>query len=302
MLRTSKDVRPFLAKQGTIMTTTKIKSALLTAIFLAGLLLSACASSAIAEEMPSARLSDDLALARSTISLLQTRDFATVRGRFDPWVLGAGADDALRRMSDALGHDEPTSVHVVSAKETHDVQSGDGSSRILLEYQFGSKWIVADATVKTVGADKRLIGLHFTVNALPSSELNAFRLVGKGASQYLFLLSWLLTIALTGWAMYLALRRQSGWRRWLLVAMMPLGLTPAMAMNWNSAQIFILEAFSNPAGSITPIFSIRYPMALLGHTETGAPYLCVSAPLLAVAYLVWLRMTRKSQSASAITP
>jgi hypothetical protein len=281
------------------MTITKFKTA--AAILLTGLSLTVCASLAIAEEAPNGRLSDDLALARSTISLLQTGDLTTVRGRFDPWVLGAGADDSLRRMSDALGHDEPTSMHVVSAKETHDVQSGDGSSRLLLEYQFGNKWIVADATVKTVGADKRLTGLHFTVNALPLSELNAFRLVGKGPSQYLFLLSWLLTIALTGWAMYLALRRQSGWRRWLLVAMMPLGLTPAVAMNWNSAQIFILdEAFTNPAGSITPIFSIRYPMALFGNTETGTPYLYVSAPLLAVAYLVWLRKTRKSQSASAI--
>jgi hypothetical protein len=284
------------------MTITQIKSALLIAIFLARLLLSAYASSAIAEEVPDARLSDDLALVRSTISLLQTGDFATVRGRFDPWVLGVGADESLRRMSDALGHDEPTSVRVISAKETHNVQSGDGSSRILLEYQFGSKWIVADAIVKTVGTDKRLIGLNFAVNAVPLSELNAFHLVGKGAAQYLFLLSWLLTIALTGWAMYLAHRRQSGWRRWLLVTMMPLGLTPAMAMNWNSAQIFILEAFGNPAGYITPIFSIRYPMALLGHTETGAPYLYISAPLLAVAYPVWLWMKRKSQSASAIAP
>jgi hypothetical protein len=291
---------PFLAKQEAIMTTTRIKSAVLTAIFLAGALLSACASSAIAEEMPNARLSDDLALVRSTISLLQTGDLTAVRGRFDPFVLGAGADDSLRRMSEGLGHDEPTSVHVVSAKETHDVQTGDGSSRILLEYQFGRKWIVADATVKTVGADQRLLGLHFTVNALPFSEMNAFHLVGKGASQYVFLLSWLLTIAVTGWATYLALRRHRGWRRWLLVAMMPLGLTPAMAMNWNSAQIFILEAVSNQAGTITPIFSIRYPMALFGHTPTGAPYLCISAPLLAVAYLVWAWMKRKSQSATAV--
>jgi hypothetical protein len=75
---------------------------------------------------------------------------------------------------------------------------------------------------------------------------------------------------------------------------MPLGLTPTVAMNWNTEQVFILEALSNPAGYTIPIFAVRYPMALFGNTETGAPFLYLSVPLIAVAYLMRQRGKRES--------
>jgi hypothetical protein len=65
---------------------------------------------------------------------------------------------------------------------------------------------------------------------------------------------------------------------------MQLRLTPTVALNWNTAQAFVLEAFSNPVGYSIPIFAIRYP--ILGNTETGALCLYISAPLVAIAYLI----------------
>src|SRR5262249_35235367 len=182
------------------------------------------------------RLSDDIALAKSTILLLQAQNFNAVRERLDPRYVGEVPDDALRRMSDAIGTRAATSAEIISARETHDTRTRDGSSRIMLEHQSGSKWVVTDAVVRTVGAEKRLARLYFTVNSLPLKELNAFHLLGKGLPQYLFLAGWVLTIVLTGWAIYLAFKRHRGWRRWLLIALMPLGLTPAMAPNRNIAQ------------------------------------------------------------------
>ena len=74
---------------------------------------------------------------------------------------------------------------------------------------------------------------------------------------------------------------------------MPLGLTPTVAVNWNTAQVWVLEAVNNPAGQVIPIFALRYPMALFGATETLVPYLYVSAPLIALGYLIW--QWRRSQ-------
>jgi hypothetical protein len=70
---------------------------------------------------------------------------------------------------------------------------------------------------------------------------------------------------------------------------MPLGLTPTVAVNWNTAQVWVLEALNNPAGHVIPIFALRYPMALFSYTETRVPYFYVSAPLIALGYLIWHR-------------
>lgn len=245
----------------------------------------------------SSRLSDDIALTKSTIDLLAAKDFAAVRQRFDT-KMGQVSDDTLNKMSSVIGAKEPPSIETISSKETHEAQTGDGSSRIFLEYGLAAnKWVIVDAAIKTEGASKHFLRLFLTPNALPLRELNAFHLFGKGISQYLFLLAWIAVIALTVWAMMLAYRQQTGWRKWALMASMPLGLTPTVAMNWNTAHVWMLEATSNAAGSTVPLVSLRYPMALFGRTETYVPYLYISAPLIAAGYLLW--QLRRSRPAAA---
>jgi|SRR5690242_4108183 len=136
----------------------------------------------------------------------------------------------------------------------------------------------------------RLEAAHPTLlhRQCPAAErANAFHLFGKGLAQYLFLACWIAVIALTAWAMVVAFRRQTGWRRWVLIVLMPSGLTPTVALNWNTAQIWVLEAFSNSAGQSIPVLAFRYPMALYGYTELRVPYLYVSLPLIALGYLIW---------------
>jgi hypothetical protein len=238
------------------------------------------------------RLADDIALTKATIALLAAKDTATVRDRLDP-ATGEVSDDKLRQMSDFVGASEPTSIETIWSTETHNLQTGDGNSRIVLEYGLAGKWLVVDAIVRTKDDSKRFTRLFLTANALPLTELNAFHLFGKGPLQYLFLAGWIGVIALTAWAMILAFRRHTGWRRWALIAVMPLGLTPTVAVNWNTAQVWVLEAVNNSAGYVIPVFAVRYPMALFWHTETLVPYLYVSAPLIALGYLIW--QWRRSQ-------
>jgi hypothetical protein len=181
-----------------------------------------------------------------------SRDFAAVRNRLDP-AMGEVSDDQLSKMADAIGTGEPTSMETIWSTERHSLDTGNGSSRMLLEYALAGKWLVVDAAVKTEAGQKRLPQLFLTSNALPLSELNAFHLFGKGPVQYLFLACWLATIGLTGWAMITAYRRQTGWRKWALIAVMPLGLTPTVAVDWNTAQIWVLEAIGNATTQSIPI-------------------------------------------------
>ncbi|MCP3458816.1 MULTISPECIES: hypothetical protein [unclassified Bradyrhizobium] len=241
-----------------------------------------------------ARISDDIALTKATISLLAGKDLAAFRERLDPRI-GQAPDDKLRQMSDLIGASEPTSIETISATGTHFVQSGDGNSnsRIILEYTLTGKWVIVDATIKTQGTSKRFTGLFITSNTLPLRELNAFHFFGKGPVQYLFLAGWISVIGLTAWAIAIAFRRHTGWRRWALIVAMPLGLTPTLAVNWNTAYIWVMEAASNSAGEVIPIFAVRYPMALFSQNELRVPYLYVSAPLIAFAYLIWRWVQRR---------
>jgi hypothetical protein len=246
------------------------------------------AVAALADDAPNSRLSDDVALTKATVSLLAAGDFAAVRDRLDPTIAQI-SDDTPHQMSDLFGASEPTSIETIRSTERHNLQTGDGNSRILLEYGLTGKWVVVDVVVKTEAASKRFPRLFLTANALPLRELNAFHLFGKGPLQYLFLAGWIAAIVFTAWAIIIAFKRHTGWRKWALIALMPLGLTPTVAVNWNTAQVWVLEAISNAAGQVIPIFAARYPIALFGYTETHVPYLSVSAPLIALGYLIWQR-------------
>jgi hypothetical protein len=244
-------------------------------------------------------LADDVALTKATVSLLAAKDVAAVRERLDP-AAGPVSDTTLLQMAGVVGATEPVSIETISERASHNIQTGDGNSRLILEYTLpDKKWVVVDAAVKTQGGAKHLTRLFVTANALPLREGNAFHLLGKGVMQYLFLASWLAVIGITLWAMVVAFRRHNGWRRWALMAAMPLGLTPTVAMNWNTAQVWVLEAVNNAAGSVIPIFAFRYPMALYGRTETLVPYLYISAPLIAFGYLIWA--WRRPRTPEAIT-
>ena len=255
----------------------------------------AAQNSPIAPTPPSqgSRLAEDVAFAKDTISRLQLSDFKAVRQRLER--PSEVSDDVLRKMAYTLGVTEPISVDLISAKTTIHEQTGNGFSRAVLEYEFGDRWVVARATVRTAGGEKWFRDLHLTLNGAPLSELNAFHLFGKGPPQYLFLFAWILALALSGCAIYLAFRRHTGWRKWALGLPMPLGLTPAFALNWNTAQAFVVEFVSTPTGSNVPLFALHFPMASFGRMETGAPYLYISAPLIAIAYLSWYLVRGRSR-------
>jgi hypothetical protein len=98
-----------------------------------------CWTAALAADGPNSPISDDVALTKATIALLAKKDFGAVRDRFDP-AMGQISDDTLRQMSDAVAASDPVSVETISATGGHNASTGDGYSRIVLEYGFTGKW------------------------------------------------------------------------------------------------------------------------------------------------------------------
>ena len=251
---------------------------------------------AFAADPADARLVADVAVAKATISLLQSRDFAAVRDRFQP-AIGRVRDDDLARMADLIAG-EVKSVETISSKGTFDLTTGNGESQTILEYRIDSRWVVADVVLKTENNIKRVSGLFFSVNSRPLRELSVLQLSGKGFAQYAFLAGWLGIIGLTGCAMVLAFRRHSTWRRWALMIAMPVGLGPAVAMNWSNGAFWSFGGtVTKGAASFYPILGGRFPMAwfeMFGGTEMGAPVLYMSAPLIAIGYLIWRAIASKA--------
>jgi len=257
---------------------------------------------AFAADPTDARLMADVAVAKATITLLQSRDFTAARDRFHP-AIGPLPDDVLARMGDVVAG-ETKSVETISSKGRFDLGPRNSESQTILEYQIGARWVVADVVIKTENDIKRISGLYFSVNSQPLRELNLFQLSGKRFAQYAFLAGWIGVIGLTGCAMVLAFRRHSGWRRWALMIAMPLGLGPAVAVNWSNGAFWMFGGtVTKGAATFVPILSGRFPMAwfgMFGGAEMGAPYLYMSAPLVAIGYLIWRGIDSSPRSPAGI--
>jgi hypothetical protein len=244
---------------------------------------------AFAADPTDPRLIADVAVAKATITLLQSRDYNAARRQFHANV-GPLPDDVLARMADVVAG-EAKSVETISSKGRFDLGPGNSESQTILEYQMGARWVVADVVVKTENNTKRISGLYFSVNGQPLRDLSIFRLSDRGFAEYAFLAAWVGIVSLTGSAMVLAFRRHSGWRRWALTIAMPIGLGPAVAMNLGNGAFWSFGGIvTKGAASFYPILSARLPMAwfgIFGGAEFRAPYLYMSAPLIAIGYLIW---------------
>jgi hypothetical protein len=250
---------------------------------------------AFAADPTDARLVADVTMAKAVIALLQSRDFIGVRERFHP-AIGPLSDDVLGGMSGAVAG-ETQSIETVSSKGNFGPGTGNRESQTILEYHIGSRWVTANVVIKTESNIQRVSGLYFSVNNQPLKDSNT--LSGKGFVQYGFLMGWSGIIGLTGYAMIMAFRQHSGWRRWVLTIAMPVGFGPAVVMNWSNAAFWTFGG-SEIRGATTfyPFFSARFPMAwfgMFGGADFHTPYFSVSAPLIAIGYLGW-RSIRGSEN------
>jgi len=124
--------------------------------------------------------------AQGYVELLRQGQFDHIEHDAEPSIVDAHSRDTLAKMAAIFPAGTPQSIKVVGGHVFHG--PAYSTTDITLEYQFPSKWLLAQITTQQKGAVSSIIGFH--VNPIPDSleNLNKFTLAGKSPTQYLTLI------------------------------------------------------------------------------------------------------------------
>jgi hypothetical protein len=160
----------------------------------------------------------------------------------------------------------PESIKVVGAHEFHGPEYS--TTDITLEYQFPSKWLLAQIATQQKGEVSSIVGFH--VNPIPDSleNLNKFTLAGKSATQYLTLICSVGSLLFTFYVFVLCIRSKDMKPKWLWLIIVLVGVGK-FAVNWGTDQwTYQLIAIQIPCFSMTR--SLYGPWIVAAYVPLGA--------------------------------
>ena len=229
----------------------------------------------------------DQALAMYYVDQLRTRNFDSIDRAAIPSVRGPKLYDALLKMADTMPEkDAPTSRNLVGAQISNNAEGT--TTRLIFEYDFAGKWVVANVTLLRKPDAVSLVAL--SVRAIPESleARHRFRLTGKSAMHYVVLALAIAFPLLTLYALFVnartrtaAERKGKPWKTlaWVLFILFGVG---SFSINWTTGETqffpYTLRVFSVSASSVL----------------NGPWTLSVSLPLGAIALLVRRRFLKAS--------
>lgn len=208
--------------------------------------------------------------AKKRVDLLRLHEFDQIVQELDPSLSGPNVRDTLREMSDLFPLEDPKSVKVVNLKKASDDKGR--TTLVSLEYEFTSRWLVAD--IATTEADRKTLITGFHVTPIPEAleKTNALTLEGKGLSQFFGLLLAVGVFLFSLFAFVACLKTNGVRYKWLWCAFTLCGVFK-LALNWTTGQ-----------WSIAPL-SVNIPCAGLTAVPPYAPWtLSIFVPLGAILF------------------
>src|SRR5258708_19719802 len=141
--------------------------------------------------------------------------------------------DPVCKMAAIFPAETPQSIKVVGAHVFHGPEYS--TTDITLEYQFPSKWLLAQITTQQKGAVSSIVGFH--VNPIPDSleNLNKFTLAGKSPTQYLTLLCSVSSLLFALYVFVQCIRSKDMKPKWLWAIIVLVGVGK-FAFNWGTGQ------------------------------------------------------------------
>lgn len=247
------------------------------------LLLLGCNQAALMKRFASP---EDEANAKKYIDLLQQRRFEQIERELDPSLVDSNTQDTLARMAAMIPAEGPKSIKVVGA---HVFRGPDVSrTNITLEYEFPSKWVLAELTTQKKEGSSTLVGFHVTPIADSLENLNKFNLVGKGKVQYFVLILAILSTLFSLYALVLCIRTKNVKNKWLWVIFVLVGVGK-LTVNWTTGEW----------GFQTLAFQISCGIA---SAQLYGPWMvAVSLPLGAIVFLL-RRQGSEPNQASVLPP
>jgi len=228
-------------------------------VFLLSILLTACNQADVMQKFASA---EEQALAKSYIDHLRARDFDYIEKAADSSIRDPALRETLTKMANMVPNGPPISVKLVGA---HSFRGLDVRTlNTTFEYEYGSKWLVANVVMQEKSGAKTIIGF----NVYPRSESleaeNRFTLAGKVPAQYMVLAAAIAAALLTTYSLIVCARTKVPDRKWLWLLFILAGFGK-LSVNWTtgewgfaplSVQLFSASAFASINGPWTIAVSV----------------------------------------------
>lgn len=219
-------------------------------LLLALVLLAACDQADVLRKFASA---EEQSLAKSYIDHLRARDFDYIEKTTDPSILSPALRETLAKMASIFPNESLISVKLVGA---HSFRRADlHTLNATFEYEYGSKWLVANVVTQEKGGIKTIVGFNVYPRSQSLEAENRFTLVGKALTQYLVLAGAIAAALLTIYSLVVCVRTKLPGRKWPWVLFILVGFGK-FAVNWTTGEWGVsplsVQLFS--AGVFAPLY------------------------------------------------
>lgn len=174
--------------------------------------------------------------AKSNVDYLRHGQFDKIEASLDPSIDRANVPADLARMASILPQQEPQSIKTVGAYVTCATRKGC-DTRVTLEYQFPSKWILVEMVVHRQNNTATITDFHIEPERDSLDAINRFTLLGKDPVQYAILSTAILFATVMLYALVLCIKTRMEKRKWLWMLFILLGLGQ-VGVNWTTGETF----------------------------------------------------------------
>jgi hypothetical protein len=212
----------------------------------------------------------DEAIARECVESLRQGKFDEVKHQLDPEIADSHIDETLSKMAALFPSQDPESLKVVGVNFRRG--KGNSATNIKLEYEFPSKWLLANVAINRKGDAWSIVDFRLTDQPDSLENINKFTLIGKSPIQYCVLALALFTILFSLCALIVCIRTREVKMRWMWCLSIFVGVGQ-YAINWTTGR-----------GTFTPI-SLHIPSAAATKLSSEPWIIAISLPLGAILFL-----------------
>lgn len=220
--------------------------------------------------------------AKINFDYLRHRQFDRIESSLDASIDRTTLRDNLEQMAAAIPAGEPLSVKTVGAHADWDSRKGT-NTRVDLEYQFPSQWILVEMIVHTQDSKSAITSFYVRQESQSLEEANRFTLAGKEPVQYAILGAAIGALGLMMYALILCIRTPMEKRKWLWIVLVFVGVAK-VGVNWTTGETFYR------------ILYVFIPAATAGNDLYGPWSVSVSLPLGALLFLAFRERLRKREA------
>ena len=208
--------------------------------------------------------------AKTYLEKLKARDFAYVREHLAEELQEQVTDEKLSEIANYFPEEEIISTKLVGV---HILQKQNflWQGNYSFEYQFKTQWVLANAVVRYIEKDMKILGFNiYPARTISLKELNAFSLHNKSLFHYVILILAVSIPIFILISVYVCIRTPILQWKWAWIIFICLGFF-SISINWTTGQfafklfsVYVLGASAIKYGFYAPwIVSVSVPIGAI---------------------------------------